>query len=65
MGLVLGARITIPAQLHETITHPIDDAFIAQNLDKKVKESTQASRPSSSCAPRAPQTTPTTQPLDF
>jgi hypothetical protein len=65
MGLVLGARISIPAQVHEIITHPINDTFIARVMDKKVKESTQASRPSSSRARRAPQTTPTTQPLDF
>jgi hypothetical protein len=58
MGLILDARITIPSQVHETITHPIDDAFIARNQDKKENES----RPSTSHAPRAP---PTSQPLDF
>ncbi|WJX66010.1 hypothetical protein P8452_50607 [Trifolium repens] len=62
MGLVLSFRISIPPQVHETISHPIDDVFIARNIDKKIKKTTQASRASSSRAPRAPQAS---HPLDF
>ncbi|KAK2451504.1 hypothetical protein QL285_010554 [Trifolium repens] len=59
MGLVLNLRISIPPQVHETITNPIDDVFIARYIDKKTKKQYQASRASSSRAPQA------SQPLDF
>jgi hypothetical protein len=62
MGLVSSIRIPIPPQVHETIANPIDDAFIARNMDKKTKQRPQTSRPSSSRAPRVPQAS---QPLDF
>ncbi|KAK2395558.1 hypothetical protein QL285_057284 [Trifolium repens] len=62
MGLVSSIRIPIPPQVHETIANPIDDVFIARNMDKKTKQRPQTSRPSSSRAPRVPQAS---QPLDF
>jgi hypothetical protein len=61
LGLVLSQRIPLPDQIHEELTHPIDDAFIDRYLnDAKKGKSTSGASTS-----RQPPVTPTSQPLDY